>query len=116
MLVNLGICFACGMVPILGGVAAYIFGCNKRNVALFEEYLAIRGVEHLRAEGDRRYDPEVIKPGAGFSANDRTLTPAVPDKQPLISSEKEQNGTGVGRAGVGMAFNRRTGTNRGQMI
>lgn len=67
MAVNLVVSFGCGMVPILGDVVMVIFGCNGRNVALLEEYLTIRGAEQLKAEGNRRYDPEVIKPGAGFS-------------------------------------------------
>lgn len=69
MILNQAIACGFGIVPILGDVAAAIFGCNARNVALLEEYLSIRGAEYIKPEGDRRYNPEDIKPGAGFPSN-----------------------------------------------
>lgn len=92
MLVNQVIACVCGMVPILGDVIVAIFGCNSRNVALLEEYLAIRGSEYLRPDGDRRYDPEDIKPGAGMESGESpsyhpTAATANPDQEPLINKK-----------------------------
>lgn len=91
MLFNQVITCICGMVPIVGDLVVAIFGCNARNVALLEEYLAIRGAENLKAKADRRYDPEVIKPGAGMepgeaprSNQQATPTSADPVQEPLI--------------------------------
>jgi hypothetical protein len=79
------------MVPIIGDVVVAIFGCNSRNVALLEEYLAIRGAEYLKPERDRRYDPEVIKPGAGMehgeSPSYHPTASVNPDKEPLITNK-----------------------------
>ena len=92
MLVNQVITCVCGMFPILGDLIVAIFGCNSRNVALLEEYLAIRGSEYLRPDGDRRYDPEDIKPGVGMERGESPSyhpTPATanPDQEPLINSK-----------------------------
>lgn len=92
MLVNQVITCVCGMVPILGDLIVAIFGCNSRNVALLEEYLIIRGSEYLRSDGDRLYDPEDIKPGAGMERGESPSyhpTPATanPDQEPLINSK-----------------------------
>lgn len=92
MLVNQVITCGFGIVPILGDLAVAIFGCNSRNVALLEEYLAIRGAEYLKPEGDRRYDPDGIKPGAGMRHGESPSyhpTPATanPDQEPLISGK-----------------------------
>ena len=92
MLVNQVITCGCGMVPILGDLFVAIFGCNSRNVALLEEYLTIRGAEYLKPEGDRHYDPDDIKPGAGMERGESpsyhpTLTSANPDQEPLINSK-----------------------------
>ena len=89
MLTNQVIACGCGIVPILGDLIVAIFGCNSRNVALLEEYLILRGAEYLRPEGDRRYDPEDIKPGAGMERGESPSyrpTPASthPDQEPLI--------------------------------
>lgn len=85
MVRNQAIACIFGLVPILGDVAMAIFGCNARNVALLEEYLTIRGAEYLKPEGGRRYNHEVIKPGAGFSPNNSIHTPAGPDQERLIN-------------------------------
>jgi len=92
MLVNQVITCGCGMVPILGDLFVAIFGCNSRNVALLEEYLTIRGAEYLKPEGDRHYDPDDIKPGAGMERGESpsyhpTLASANPDQEPLINSK-----------------------------
>jgi len=89
MLTNQVITCGCGMIPILGDLVVAIFGCNSRNVALLEHYLAIRGAEYLKPEGDRRYDPGDIKPGAGMEPGESpsyhpTPASADPDQEPLI--------------------------------
>ena len=80
------------MFPILGDLIVAIFGCNSRNVALLEEYLVIRGTEYLKPEGDRHYDPDDIKPGAGMEPGESpsyypTLASVNPDQEPLIDSK-----------------------------
>ena len=87
MLFNLAIACGFGIVPILGDVAAAIFGCNARNVALLEEYLIIRGAEYVKPEGDRRYNPEDIKPGAGFLPNNPTPAPTGVDQRSRVGVE-----------------------------
>jgi hypothetical protein len=87
MFYNQAVAFGCGLVPILGDIAAAIFGCNARNVALLEEYLIIRGAESLKPEGDRRYNPEDIRPGAGFPPSNPTPAPAGLDQQPQAGVE-----------------------------
>ena len=91
MVSNQVITFGCGLVPILGDVIVAIFGCNSRNVALLEQYLAIRGAEYLKAEGDRRYDPGDIKPGAGMehgeSPSHHPTASVNPDQEPLINNK-----------------------------
>jgi len=89
MLVNQVISCGCGIVPILGDLIVAIFGCNSRNVALLDEYLCIRGGEYLKPEGDRHYDPDDIKPGAGMERGESPSyhpTPSAnPDQEPLIN-------------------------------
>lgn len=91
MLANQAITCGCGLVPIIGDLVVAIFACNSRNVALLEQYLTIRGTEYLKPEGDRHYDPEDIKPGAGMERGESPSyhpTPAAnPDQEPLISSK-----------------------------
>ncbi|KAF9652357.1 hypothetical protein BDM02DRAFT_3109373 [Thelephora ganbajun] len=92
MLTNQVITCGCGMVPILGDLVVAIFACSSRNVALLEEYLAIRGAEYLKPEGDRHYDPKDIKPGAGMEPGESpsyhpTFASANPDQEPLINSK-----------------------------
>lgn len=92
MLFNQVFVCVCGTVPILGDIVVAIFGCNARNVALFEEYLTVRGAEYLTPERDRRYNPDDIKPGAGMEPAEspsHTPNPAVhadPTQQPLMGS------------------------------
>lgn len=100
MLFNQLFACVCGTVPILGDLVVAIFGCNARNVVLLEEFLAIRGAENLKAEGDRRYNPEDIKPGAGMEPGESlshspspNSSPAPADSaqlRPLISSKDQQ--------------------------
>jgi len=95
MLFNQLFACVCGTVPILGDLVVAIFGCNSRNVTLLEEYLAIRGAEYLRPEGDRHYNPEDIKPGAGMVPEEslsHSPSPAPADtvQQPLISRTDQQ--------------------------
>jgi hypothetical protein len=94
MLFNQVFAFLCGTVPLLGDIVVAIFACNARNVALFEEYLAVRGAEYLKPEGDRRYDPADIKPGAGMESGESpVLKPTTaspdPDHQPLAGPKAE---------------------------
>lgn len=90
MIFNQAIACAFGMVPILGDLAVAIFGCNARNVALLEEYLAVRGAEYLKPGRERRYKSEDIKPGAGMEPGETplshylTTTSSDPTKVPLI--------------------------------
>lgn len=97
MLFNQVFACLCGTVPIIGDLVVAIFGCNARNVALFEEYLATRGAEYLRPEHDRRYNPDDIKPGAGMEPGEspsHTPYPAAhadPTQQPLMQmSSRDQ--------------------------
>lgn len=92
MIYNQAIACAFGLIPILGDVFVAIYGCNARNVALLEEYLTIRGNEYLKPEGDRRYNREDIKPGAGFLLvpNNVPTTQAGPDPQPLTDRQEGQ--------------------------
>lgn len=71
MLYNNLISFFLGLIPIFGCSGVLILKCNSRNVALFEEFLALRGAEYFKSlyDGPQRYAID-IKPGAGLGKNE----------------------------------------------
>ncbi|KAF8510031.1 hypothetical protein JB92DRAFT_3119329 [Gautieria morchelliformis] len=53
MLMNNFLSAGVGLVPVVGDVVVATFKANSRNAALLEEYLRIRGEEHLKAVAKR---------------------------------------------------------------